>query len=164
MSGIGTQKRLSKKRRIGEIMDCMYRRDAMYPELRENDNAFASLIAMVWLFLADDRIHPADARILRRLYVPVIKLRGDDILFISERFTRCRMEQCHIDWLLSFLSTSISSEHRTGFIRKMWAIAYSDTKLCQTEMEVIDRAASIFASTGHEAEQLRNEAKELTDS
>ena len=36
-------------------MDAMYRLDAIYPELRENDNAFASLIAIVWLFLVDNR-------------------------------------------------------------------------------------------------------------
>ena len=41
-------------------MDSMYRLDAIYPELRENDNAFVSLIAIVWLFLVDKRMHPAD--------------------------------------------------------------------------------------------------------
>lgn len=159
MSGTGRQKRLSKKRRIGQIMDSMYRLDAIYPELRENDNAFASLIAICWLFLADNRIHPAKARILKRLYVPNIKLRGDDILFISERLSRCPMSQTHIKWLLSFLETSISHERRAGFIRKMWTVAYSDPRLCETEMEVVSKASCLFALTDREAEQLRNEGR-----
>ena len=100
-------------------MESMYRRDAMYPQLRENDNAFASLIAIVWLFIADNRIHPAEARILKKLYGPRIKLRGDDIQFIAERFTRRPADQYQIQWLMSFLSTSTSAERRVGLIRKM---------------------------------------------
>lgn len=161
MSGTGRQKRLSKKRRIGQIMDSMYRLDAIYPELRENDNAFASLIAICWLFLADNRIHPVEARILKPLYVPYIKLRGDDILFISERFARCPLNQAHIKWLLSFLETSISHERRTGFIRKLWTIAYSDPRLCETEMEVVNKASCIFALTNQEAEQLCNDGRAM---
>ncbi|MEO9876401.1 MAG: TerB family tellurite resistance protein [Anderseniella sp.] len=140
-------------------MDSMYRLDAIYPELRENDNAFASLIAIVWLLLTDKRIHPADARILRRLYDPYIKLRGDDIAFISERLTNSPMDQNHIQWLASFLTTSITLERRTGFIRKMWTIAYSDKDLHEAELDVIRQASRIFALTDREADQLREEGK-----
>ena len=139
----------------------MYRLDAIYPELRENDNAFASLIAIVWLLVADKRIHPADARILRRLYDPYIKLRGDDIAFISERLTTSPMDQNHIQWLASFLTTSITRERRTGFIRKMWTIAYSDSDLREAELDVIRKASHIFALTDREAEQLHREGKAM---
>ncbi len=142
-------------------MDSMYRLDAIYPELRENDNAFASLIAIVWLFLVDKRIHPADTRMLRRLYEPYIKLRGDDILFISERLTLIPMDQSHIQWLASFLTTSITPERRAGFIRKMWTIAYSDHDLHEAELEVIRKASRIFALTDQEAEQLHEEGKAM---
>lgn len=140
-------------------MESMYRRDAMFPQLRENDNAFASLIAMVWLFIADDRIHPAEARILKPLYDPHIKLRGDDIRFISERFDQRPADQHQIQWLISFLSTSITPERRAGLIRKMWALAYSDSKLCEAELEVVRKASCTFAATDQEAEQLRNEGQ-----
>jgi uncharacterized tellurite resistance protein B-like protein len=150
---------LNKKRRIGQIMNAMYRLDAIYPELRENDNAFVSLIAIVWMFLDDTRMHPADARILKRLYDPHIKLRGDDIRFISQRFAQCPTDQCHIEWLLSFLATSISHERRTGFIRKMWTTAYLDAKLSEIELEVVKKASCVFAVTEMEAEQLRDEGK-----
>ena len=140
-------------------MDSMYRLDAIYPELRENDNAFASLIAIVWLFLADKRIHPADAKMLRRLYDPYIKLRGDDIAFIGERLTLDPMNQSHIQWLASFLTTSITRERRAGFIRKMWTIAYSDNDLHEAELDVIRKASRLFALTDREADQLREEGK-----
>lgn len=142
-------------------MDSMYRRDAIYPELRENDNAFASLIAIVWLFLADKRIQPTDARMLRRLYDPYIKLRGDDIAFISERLTLTPMDQSHIQWLASFLTTSITRERRAGFIRKMWTIAYSDSDLHEVELDVIRKASRVFALTDREADQLREEGKAM---
>ena len=142
-------------------MDSMYRLDAIYPELRENDNAFATLIAIVWLLVADKRIHPADARILRRLYDPYIKLRGDDIAFISERLTTGPMDQNHIQWLASFLTTSITRERRTGFIRKMWTIAYSDSELHEAELDVIRKASRIFALTDREADQLHQEGKAM---
>ncbi len=139
-------------------MESMYRRDAMYPQLRENDNAFASLIAIVWLIIADNRIHPAETRILKPLYDPDIKLRGDDIHFISQRFARRPADQYQIQWLISFLSTSITPERRAGLIRKMWTLACSDTRLCDAELEVIRKASYAFAVTDQEAEQLRNEA------
>lgn len=142
-------------------MDSMYRLDAIYPELRENDNAFASLIAIVWLILADNRIPPTEARILKRLYEPYIKLRGDDIHFISERFEQCPMDQCHIQWLVSFLATSITPERRTGFIRKMWAIAYSDAKLHEAELAVVRQASCVFAVTDQETEQFREEGRAM---
>ncbi|WP_337660009.1 tellurite resistance TerB family protein [Anderseniella sp. Alg231-50] len=142
-------------------MDSMYRLDAIYPELRENDNAFASLIAIVWLFLVDKRIHPTDTRMLKRLYDPYIKLRGDDITFVSERLTLNPMDQSHIEWLASFLTTSITPERRAGFIRKMWTIAYSDRDLHEAELEVIRKASRIFALTDQEAEQLHEEGKAM---
>lgn len=142
-------------------MDSMYRLDAIYPELRENDNAFASLIAIVWLFLVDQRLHPADTRILKRLYDPYIKLRGDDILFISERLTHSAMNQSHIQWLTSFLTTSITRERRAGFIRKMWTIAYFQGDLHDAELDVIRQAARLFALTNQEADQLREEGKAM---
>ena len=145
-------------------MDSMYRLDAIYPELRENDNAFASLIAIVWLFLADKRVHPADARMLKRLYDPYIKLRGDDILFISERLAHSPMEQSHIQWLTSFLTTSITPERRAGFVRKMWTIAYSHHDLHEAELDVIRKASHIFALTDREAERLREEGKAMARS
>lgn len=139
----------------------MYRLDAIYPELRENDNAFASLIAIVWLFLVDKRMHPADTRMLKRLYDPYIKLRSDDILFISERLTLSPMDQSHIQWLASFLTTSITRERRAGLIRKMWTVAYSDSDLHETELDVIRKASRIFALTDREAEQLREEGRAM---
>lgn len=142
-------------------MDSLYRIDAIYPELRENDNAFASLIAIVWLFLVDKRIHPTDTRMLKRLYDPYIKLRSDDILLISERLTLSPMDQSHIQWLASFLTTSITRERRTGFIRKMWTIAYSDGDLHAAKLEVIRKASPIFALTDREAEQLREEGRAM---
>ena len=142
-------------------MDSMYRLDAIYPELRENDNAFASLIAIVWLFLVDKRMHPADTRMLKRLYDPYIKLRSDDILFISERLTLSPMDQSHIQWLASFLTTSITRERRAGLIRKMWTVAYSDSDLHETELDVIRKASRIFALTDREAEQLREEGRAM---
>lgn len=142
-------------------MDSMYRLDAIYPELRENDNAFVSLIAIVWLFLVDKRMHPADTRMLKRLYGPYIKLRSDDILFISERLTLSPMDQSHIQWLASFLTTSITRERRAGLIRKMWTVAYSDSDLHETELDVIRKASRIFALTDREAEQLREEGRAM---
>ena len=142
-------------------MDSMYRLDAIYPELRENDNAFVSLIAIVWLFLVDKRMHPADTRMLKRLYEPYIKLRGDDIAFISERLTLSPMDQSHIQWLASFLTTSITRERRAGLIRKMWTVAYSDSDLHETELDVIRKASRIFALTDREAEQLREEGRAM---
>lgn len=161
MSGPNRQKRASKKRRIRQLIDSMYRLDAIYPELRENDNAFASLIAIVWLFLVDKRMHPADTRMLKRLYDPYIKLRSDDILFISERLTLSPMDQSHIQWLASFLTTSITRERRAGLIRKMWTVAYSDSDLHETELDVIRKASRIFALTDREAEQLREEGRAM---
>ena len=142
-------------------MDSMYRLDAIYPELRENDNAFASLIAIVWLFQNDKRIRPADSRLLKRLYDPYIKLRGDDIVFISERLTLTPVDQDHVKWLASFLTTSITHERRTGFIRKMWTIAYSDNGLHEAELDVIRKASHIFALTDREADQLHREGKAM---
>lgn len=142
-------------------MDAMYRLDAIYPEFRENDNAFASLIAIVWLFLVDRRLHPADTRILKRLYDPYIKLRGDDILFISERLTQSPMDQGHIQWLTSFLTTSITRERRAGLIRKMWTIAYSHGDLHEAELDVIHQAAGLFALTDQETGRLREEGKAM---
>ena len=142
-------------------MDSMYRLDAIYPELREKDNAFASLIAIVWLFLVDKRMHPADTRMLKRLYDPYIKLRSDDILFISERLTLSPMDQSHIQWLASFLTTSITRERRAGLIRKMWTVAYSDSDLHEAELDVIRKASRIFALTDREAEQLREEGRAM---
>jgi uncharacterized tellurite resistance protein B-like protein len=113
------------------------------------------------LLVADKRIHPADARILRRLYDPYIKLRGDDIAFISERLTTSPMDQNHIQWLASFLTTSITRERRTGFIRKMWTIAYSDSDLHEAELDVIRKASRIFALTDREADQLHQEGKAM---
>ncbi len=142
-------------------MDSMYRLDAIYPELRENDNAFASLIAIVWLFVADKRIHPADARVLRRLYDPYFKLRGDDIAFISERLALSPMDQSHVQWLASLLTTSITRERRAGFVRKMWTIAYSHHDLHEAELDVIRKTSRIFALTDREADQLREEGKAM---
>lgn len=161
MSGTNRQKRLSKKRRIGQIMDSMYRLDAIYPELRENDNAFASLIALVWLMTADKQIQPANTRILKRLYEPYIKLRGDDIQLITERFGKQPLDQHHIQWLGSFLTTSITSERRAGLVRKMWTIAYADARLHEAQVDVIHKAADLFAITVQEAEQLRQQGETM---
>ena len=142
-------------------MDSMYRLDAIYPELRENDNAFASLIAIVWLFLLDKRLHPADTKILKRLYDPYIKLRSDDILLISERLTLHPLDENQVHWLTSFLATSITRERRAGSIRKMWTIAYSLSELHEAETDVIREAASLFAFTDQEADQLHGEGKAM---
>ncbi len=142
-------------------MDSMYRVDAIYPELRENDNAFASLIAIIWLFLDDRRLHPADSKILKRLYDPYIKLRGDDIRFVSKRLTVNPIIQDHIQWLASFLTTSITHERKAGFVRKMWTIAYSHNDLHEAELDVIRKASRLFALTDQEAEQLRQEGEAM---
>jgi uncharacterized tellurite resistance protein B-like protein len=71
------------------------------------------------------------------------------------------MDQSHIQWLASFLTTSITRERRTGFIRKMWTIAYSDGDLHAAELEVIRKASPIFALTDREAEQLREEGRAM---
>lgn len=138
-------------------MDSMYRLDAIYPELRENDSAFASLIAIIWLFLVDKRLHPADSKILKRLYHPYIKLRGDDILFVSKRLTVNPIVQDHMQWLGSLLTTSITRERRAGFVRKMWTIAYTHNDLHEAELEVIRKTSRLFGLTDQEAEQLRQE-------
>ncbi len=142
-------------------MDSMNRLDAIYPELRENDNAFASLFAIVWLFLLDNRLHPADSRILKRLYDPYIKLRSEDILFISERLTLDPLDQDRIRWLTSFLTTSITRERRAGFIRKMWTIAYSHNSLHKAELDVIRKTSGLFALTDAEADRLHAEGKAM---
>ena len=98
---------------------------------------------------------------LKRLYDPYIKLRSDDILFISERLTLSPMDQSHIQWLASFLTTSITRERRAGLIRKMWTVAYSDSDLHETELDVIRKASRIFALTDREAEQLREEGRAM---
>ncbi len=111
----------------------------------------------MWLFLADSRLSPTNTAILRRLYDPYIKLRTDDIQFISERLTDTPMNEDHIAWLTSYLTTSITRERRTGFIRKMWAIAYSDPDLHEAEMDVVRKASQLFALSDQEAERLRQE-------
>jgi uncharacterized tellurite resistance protein B-like protein len=139
----------------------MYRFDAIYPQLKENDNAFASLIAICWLILTGKMIHPLETKLLYKLYDPFVKLRRDDIRFICNRIEDDAMTEKHLEWLMMFLGTSLTIERKTGFIRKMWAIAYSEEKLHRAEPTAIKQMAKLFGMTQAEAEQLHNEGKAM---
>jgi len=96
LSELNIKRRTSKKRRIAEIMDAMYRLDAIYPELKENDNAFASLVAICWLVLADKLVHPLETKLLYKLYDRYVKLRRDDIRFVCDRIEKAAMTEAHL--------------------------------------------------------------------
>jgi uncharacterized tellurite resistance protein B-like protein len=155
------QRRTSKKRRITQIMDAMYRLDAIYPELKENDAFFLSLIGICWLILADKLIHPLETRLVYKLHEPLVKLRRDDIRLICDRIEKQGMNDQHLHWLMMFLGTSLTPERKTGFVRKMWAVAFSDTQLHQSEVLAIRRVASLFGMEDEQIEGLRIEGKAM---
>ncbi len=159
MANPTTKRRTSKKRRIAEIMEAMFRLDAIYPDFKENDNAFASLIILCWLMLADKRLHPLETRLLYKLYAPHLKLRRDDIGFITGRIEDAGMSVKHVDWLVSFLGASVTPERKSAIIRKMWALAYSDHKLHEAEVQAIRDVGKLFKFTAAEIELLQDEGK-----
>jgi len=143
-------------------MDAMYRLDAIYPELKENDNAFASLVAICWLVLADKLVHPLETKLLYKLYDRYVKLRRDDIRFVCDRIEKAAMTEAHLQWLMTFLGASLTPERKTGFILKIWAISYADENLHQSEHAAIRQVTKLFGMAEMEAKQLHNEGKAMT--
>ena len=161
MNASSVQRRTNKKRRITQIMDAMYRLDAIYPELRENDAAFASLITITWLIRAENQIHPIETKLSYKLYEPYIKLRRDDIGFISKRIETENMAKVHMDWLAKFLEACLTKERKSGLVIKMWAISYADSKIHPSEVKVIRKICMLLGYSDSETEDLRDKGKSL---
>ena len=134
------RRRQGKKRMLTTILDAMHRLDAIFPEMRNDTIDFAILIMFCQLIIADGKMHPHETRLLTKLVSPRIKLRKDDVELICSRLKQQRTSDQHIDWLVSFMQSSMTPAGRCELARSLEELAVADNHLHQAEQHVIKRA------------------------
>lgn len=92
------------------------------------------------LILADGKIHPLETRLLARLVSPRIKLRKDDVELICSRLKERRTSDKHLDWLVTFMQSSMTPESRCELAGSLAKLAIADNHLHPAELQVIQRA------------------------
>jgi uncharacterized tellurite resistance protein B-like protein len=138
------RRRQGKKRLLATILDAMHRLDAIFPETRPESTNFGALIMCCRLMLADGIIHPLETRFLTRLVAPQIKLRRDDIEFICDRIEDRCMTDRHLEWLISFMQSSMTPADRDALAKALYGVAMADHNLHQAESRVIDQAQHLL--------------------
>jgi uncharacterized tellurite resistance protein B-like protein len=140
MTEATARRRQGKKRVLAIILDAMHRLDAIFPETRPDTIDFGTLIMFCQLILADGKIHPLETRLLTRLVSPRIKLRKDDVELICSRLKERRTSDKHLDWLVTFLQSSMTPESRCELAGSLAELAIADNHLHPAELQVIQHA------------------------
>lgn len=138
------RRRQGKKRCLATIFDAMFRRDAIFPEIRSETVGFAALIVMCNLMLADGKVHPLETRCLTRLVAPDIKLRRDDIEYICDRIQDEGMVKAHLDWLVTFMQSAMPPSERQHLASALEELARSDHLVHKAEVDVIVRVRRLL--------------------
>ena len=119
----GVRRRTRKKRRLVEIIDHAHRLDAIFPDLQENDEQFLQLIMLIWVLGENGTISMQKRRHLVMLFKPVLKLRADDLRFVSHRLNSCGISDSQVKWLCEFLISNFADELRTKLVEQLNVIA-----------------------------------------
>ncbi len=138
------RRRQGKKRMLATILDAMHRLDAIFPETRPETVNFGALIMCCRLILADGIVHPLETRFLTRLVAPRIKLRRDDIEFICDRVEDRCITARHLEWLISFMQSSMTPDDRTTLATALHELAMADHNLHNAELQVIDQVLQLL--------------------
>jgi uncharacterized tellurite resistance protein B-like protein len=138
------RRRQGKKRMLATILDAMHRLDAIFPETRPETVNFGALIMCCRLILADGIVHPLETRFLTRLVAPQIKLRKDDVEFICDRIEGRCMTGRHLEWLISFMQSSMAPDDRSALAEALQELALADHNLHTAELQVIDQALHLL--------------------
>ncbi|WP_108882263.1 hypothetical protein [Anderseniella sp. Alg231-50] len=123
MTVIGVRRRTKKKRRLVEIIEHARRRDAIFPELEENDEQFLRLIMLIWVIGASGTISMQKRRHLASMFRPDLNLRADDLRFVSHRLESFGISDGQVKWLCEFLISSFAHELRTRLVEQLNVIA-----------------------------------------
>jgi hypothetical protein len=141
---------MSKKRRIAELIGAMQRRDAIFPDVEENDLVFASLIAFSSGLLAQQREKPESCSLAFTIFGEYLKLRRDDIRFICDRISNGPLSAAEWRWLSCFTTSLAPRDRRRHMIRKMIAAA-EKRETCRENAALMQSLADLFQIPAHEA-------------
>jgi hypothetical protein len=144
MTGVAGRQRQGKKRVLANVLNAMFRLDAIYPDMETATHAFSSLIIMSKLLLDDGRVHPAETRMLTRFVSPHIKLRRDDTEFVCEQITERGMTGEHVAWLASYVKSGMTPDRKASMREAFDRAADSGQRLRPAEILALDETRRLF--------------------